>query len=479
MVSTKSRILAVDDDQNILHLLERFLDRSGFECLTASNTAAAVDLLEGNEFDLLLLDIAMPKTSGIDFLPEVVTRYPDMAVIMVTATADTATAIRAIREGAVDLFTKPLDLEEMSSRIKRTLERGARRLKIRHYQKRLEQLIQEGADDFQLRTWELEDLNRDFRSLLREGASDQEAHDRLHAGLAEFSENALTGLVLTSRDLTRRKRAEKEVAAALDKAEEADRLKSELLSTVSHELHIPLTAIKGFATTLLDNDDRLEQMEKREFLQEIDGAADRLTSLIDHLLQFSRLEAGMLPVDPVPACLDEIIAGALAHFRMRAPERLATMEVPDDLGLVIVDPRRLREVLDNLLDNALKYTPPESSIWIECSKATQDLQPLVRITVRDDGPGIPDGQLDSIFEPFNQSPGLATCNAKGVGLGLAICRHIINAHHGSLTAEHAPGHGVSFVISLPSAGIDCNEETRRIKRERSAFSKEGMAHPYR
>ena len=78
MVSTKSRILAVDDDQNILHLLERFLDGSGFECLTASNTAAAVDLLEGNEIDLLLLDIAMPNTSGIDFLPEVVTHMKTM-----------------------------------------------------------------------------------------------------------------------------------------------------------------------------------------------------------------------------------------------------------------------------------------------------------------------------------------------------------------------------------------------------------------
>lgn len=450
MVSVKSRILAVDDDLNILHLLERILDRSGFECVTAPNTATAMDCLDGNEFDLLLLDISMPKTSGIDFLPEVVARYPDMAVIMLTATADTATAIRAIREGAVDLFTKPLDPEEMISRINRTLDRRARRVKIRHCQQRLEQLVLDGADDFQSRTWELEDLNRDFRSLFREGASTQEAHDRLNAGLAEFSENLLTGLVFTFQDITQRKQAEKEVAAALGKAEEADRLKSELLSTVSHELHIPLAAIKGFATTLLDNDDRLEQIEKREFLQEIDDAADRLTSLIDHLLQFSRLEAGMLPIDPAPTCVDEIISGALAHFKMRAPNKRATMQVPGGLLPVIVDPRRLREVLDNLLDNALKYTPPEASIWIECSQAMQNLQPVVRITVRDNGPGIPEGQLNHIFEPFHQSPGPSTQSAKGVGLGLAICRHIIDAHQGSLTAERADPHGVSFVITLPS-----------------------------
>jgi PAS domain S-box-containing protein len=266
----------------------------------------------------------------------------------------------------------------------------------------------------------------------------------------------LAGIVLTFRDITLRKRAENEVAAALAKAKETDQLKSQLLSTVSHELHTPLAAIKGFTTTLLDNDDRLEQVEKREFLQEIDDAADRLT---DHLLQFSRLEAGMLPIDPAPTRVHEIIAGSLAHFRIRAPERVVTLEIPEDLGAVIVDPRRLREVLDNLLDNALKYTPPEASIWIECSQATKDLKPVARISVRDDGPGIPDGQLERIFEPFHQSNEPATYKAGGVGLGLAICRHIIDAHNGSLTAEPvSAGSGIAFAITLPVSAGNGEEE---------------------
>jgi signal transduction histidine kinase len=135
------------------------------------------------------------------------------------------------------------------------------------------------------------------------------------------------------------------------------------------------------------------------------------------------------------------------------------LEIPENLDAVIVDPRRLREVLDNLLDNALKYTPSESSIWIECSQTTKDLKPVARITVRDDGPGIPDGQLERIFEPFHQSSEPATYKAGGVGLGLAICRHIMDAHKGSLTAEPvSAGHGITFFITLPVSVANGEEE---------------------
>ncbi len=107
-------------------------------------------------------------------------------------------------------------------------------------------------------------------------------------------------------------------------------------------------------------------------MEEIDAASDRLNGLINHLLDFSRLEAGMLPVRPVPTDLNQIVSGSLGHIKIRAPQRSISLNIPQDIREVKADPRRLREVLDNVLDNALKYTPPDAQIWIECGEIAED-----------------------------------------------------------------------------------------------------------
>ena len=261
----------------------------------------------------------------------------------------------------------------------------------------------------------------------------------------------VTGVVLTFRDISERKKSEQDLAAALDNAQESDRLKSQLLSTVSHELHTPLAAIKGFATTLLTNEDKLEQPEKREFLEEIDAASDRLSGLINHLLDFSRLEAGMLPVRPVATNLKDIIYASLTHIRIRAPQKSISLNIPPSLPEVKADPRRLREVLDNVLDNALKYTPAHAQIWIKCEEITVGSCPSVQLCVRDDGPGIAKEQLTRIFEPFHQPNENGSRNTSGVGLGLAISRRILDAHQGRIWAESVERQGTTFYITVPLA----------------------------
>ena len=221
----------------------------------------------------------------------------------------------------------------------------------------------------------------------------------------------VTGMVPSAIDITERVRGKQklreyrdrleedvadrsgELAVALEQAQESGQLKSQLLSTVSHELRTPLTAIKGFSTALLDHQDQIGPKETFDFLHEIDQASDRLSGLIGNLLQLSSLEAGMLPIDPVPTGVEEIVEQAIRNFRIRAPEKPVSVDIPVDLPLVQTDPGRLREVVDNLLDNSLKYTPAESSIWIEGSEDNGDPSPMVRITVRDNGPGLPPNQL--------------------------------------------------------------------------------------
>ena len=202
---------------------------------------------------------------------------------------------------------------------------------------------------------------------------------------------------------------------------------------------------------MLDDGDKLEQTEKREFLEEIDAASDRLNGLINHLLDFSRLEAGMLPVRPVPTDLSEIVSRSLRHLKIRAPQRSVSLDIPADLPDVEADPRRLNEVLDNMLDNALKYTPSDAQIWIECEEIAEDSSTRVQLCVRDDGPGISEEDLGRIFEPFHQTYDKGVCSTSGVGLGLAISRRILDAHNGRIWAESVEGQGAAFYITLPLA----------------------------
>ena len=246
-----------------------------------------------------------------------------------------------------------------------------------------------------------------------------------------------------------RRLAEQE--AAFGAAEEADLMKSVLLSTVCHELRTPLTTIKGLTNVLLDYEDRLEKPEKRELLAGIDEASDRLAAMIDSLLAFARLDAGMLPMQLAPTRVDEVVRSAVAQLGLRADERHISLEVPPELPMAMVDADGLCQVLDNLLANALKYTPAETSIRVECSEVTYDGESALRVRVQDEGPGIPEDQLEAIFQPFYQLDHRVPRHAGGVGLGLAICRQIVDAHGGRLWAESVQGRGVAFVVTLPVA----------------------------
>ncbi len=227
--------------------------------------------------------------------------------------------------------------------------------------------------------------------------------------------------------------------------EELDRLKGNLLSTVSHELRAPLASIKGYATMLLDYDQRLDREEKREHLQSIDKATDRLSDLIDHLLDMSQLEAGLLSLEKTPISVSQLIQEAVDEAKLRASRHLIASQLDKRLPRVNIDAARIRQVLDNLLDNATKYSEEGTEVMVEAQRAKSGL--LISIT--DQGVGIPAEELPKVFDRMYRVEQRLIAKTAGIGLGLSICKGLVEAHGGRIWIESEEGKGSKCSFTLP------------------------------
>jgi signal transduction histidine kinase len=252
---------------------------------------------------------------------------------------------------------------------------------------------------------------------------------------------------------------------------ELDRMKTELLGTVSHELRTPLGSIKGYATTLLTHGSRLKRDEQREFLEIIDSEADRLKDLIENLLDLSRLEAGVLRIDREPSRLLPIVREVVRKVQLASREHVLELDWPVEDPLVNADLKRMYQVLQNLLTNAVKYSPDGGTITVAGRRERHDLV----VSVQDEGLGMPASELDRIFDRFHRVGGDNSRRIGGTGLGLAICKGLVDAHGGRIWAEsEGESKGSVFRFTLPllpeaaeptgSKGADDHQEANRTRR---------------
>jgi len=224
---------------------------------------------------------------------------------------------------------------------------------------------------------------------------------------------------------------------------ETEEMRSSLLSSVSHDLRTPLAAIAGAASRLLDGP--AEPDARRELLQTMVQESRRLSRLVENLLEMTRLESGAAVPNRQWHVLEEIVGSGLARLRDELGDRPVEVEIPADFPLLSVDGVLLEQALVNLLENAARYTPPGSRIEITAGRAGDRAE----IRVADEGPGLPPGAEERVFEKFFRGTAALPDGRRGVGLGLAICRAIVEAHAGRITARNRPGGGAEFVIWLP------------------------------
>jgi two-component system sensor histidine kinase KdpD len=236
--------------------------------------------------------------------------------------------------------------------------------------------------------------------------------------------------------------------------QEADRLKTALLSMVSHDFRSPLTSIKASVTGLLQEGIAYDPATQRELLRGIDQETDRLNGMVGNILALSRLEADAWRPRREPTPIAELVGTALGSFGAEENRRVEVHLAPG-LPEVELDPVQMVQVLRNLLDNALKYSPKDRPVLLVAAHAGDRLA----LEVQDRGMGLPPGEEQRVFEPFYRAPHLQESSLPGVGIGLAVCRGLVEAHHGTLTALRRPEGGTIFRIELPFGGSGMKDES--------------------
>jgi signal transduction histidine kinase len=260
-------------------------------------------------------------------------------------------------------------------------------------------------------------------------------------------ENAqLLGSVITFRDVTEKRAAAlaAEAERRYREAEAQNRAKDNFLATLSHELRTPMTSILGWVQFLRTG--HFDEQELAEALGTIESSARLQARLIDDMLDVSRMILGKFQVDLQPTRISEIVEAALTTARPMAAENdvQLTWEIDDRDALVDADPSRIQQVIHNLLTNAIKFTPAGKHVDLRLERGGGKL----RIRVKDEGEGIDPAFLPHVFERLRQAEG--SNKRSGLGLGLAIARHIVELHHGDIVAaSEGLGHGAEFTVTLP------------------------------
>ena len=243
---------------------------------------------------------------------------------------------------------------------------------------------------------------------------------------------------------------EKEESELLAKNE---KMRANLLRAISHDLRTPLTSISGNADNLLSNGDGFDADTKQQIYTDIYNDSVWLTNLVENLLSVTRLEDGNMKLNKSAELIDEIISEALNHINKRSVDHKITVYESDDIMLVDVDARLIVQVIINIVDNAIKYTPKGSEIMI----STQKKDKILSVSIADNGNGITDDIKDKVFDMFYTGANKIADSRRSLGLGLALCKTIISAHGGEITVSDNNPHGAVFTFTLPVKEVDINE----------------------
>src|SRR5438876_6582564 len=397
------KVLVVDDEGSVAVTIKAILQLDGYNVATTTSGAQARAMVRGAASALVLTDLRPEDGDGLDVLKAVRESYPDTVTIMLTGYASLESAIQALRAGAYDYLVKPSEVEELRSTVARGIER--RRL----------------GQELRQRVAELANLNAYLQQ-------------RIDEATAELKER-------------------------YEQLKELDRMKSQFLSIASHELKTPITAMSGFLQVALRRVGRLSEGEAAapvaeglrgitEQLEVVYRQTGKLARLVDELLDVSRIQTGRIEFRYGNVDLGELANEVATRMQLTTTAHEISVR-RDSENVVTADRDHLEQALNNLVTNAIKYSPSGGAITIDVRPDDDG----VRLSVTDQGIGIPAEELESIFGLFYRSPDRAARDAAGMGLGLYISKEIVLRHGGRIWAESGGAKGSTLNVVIPRVPI--------------------------
>jgi PAS domain S-box-containing protein len=479
-------ILIVDDDRALLEALPGTLKLrlDGIEIDTSDDAVDALERIREVDYDAVVSDIKMPGLDGLEVLREIKKLRPKTPTLLITGHGEHDLAVQALRGGAYDFVQKPIDRDYFVASLERAIE--LRRLERRVDEQRLalerHARVLEHVDDG-IFLVDDEGVVQHWNPAA-EAATGIGAEEALGCRIDEVLTGwtAVAGLIPVAPGLDPAGSTSKTLPLELDGKElwltisgvrfvdgivyafrnateqrALDELKGEFVATVSHELRTPLAAIYGSAQTLRREDLTLDQDTRARLLEVITTESERLTRIAGDILLANTLASGRLRLDhrtvDVSTLATEVVDEVRAAFADRGDIRIELLG-SDGIGEIVADADRLRQILINLLDNAVKYSPDGGRVRLELETRASG----IRFAVSDEGIGISPSEQQQIFGKFYRVDPALSRGVRGTGLGLYICRELARRMQGHVSVESREGEGSTFYVDLPVVRPAAKEE---------------------
>jgi signal transduction histidine kinase len=464
-------ILVIDDEAHVREGCRKVLARDGYEVTIAESGEVGLKMIERQHYDIILLDLMMPSLSGFDVLAQVKALHPDTVIIVISGYATVENSIEAMKRGAFDFIPKPFSPEQLRVITRKAIEYTRAMQDIADEKSRMRVLINRLSDGVMatdsrkrvvlantafLRMAKTPEFFEHIEQMVDKAlAISKDDPKELTEEICCGAEDGQPGPILNARCIPYIDRAGRNVGTItvlhdITALKRMDQIKSEFVSMVSHEIRSPLNSVLAQLKVILDGLAGEVTPRQQEILSRAYEKVKSLMSLSSELLDLARIESGLISQEKEQLNLSDILADQVAFYSAAAQAKnisLALEPLPE-LASVFVDRRNMEEVVSNLINNAINYTPEGGKVAV--SAAMEDV--YLRISVQDSGLGIAPEDLERIFAPFYRVKNDKTRFIIGTGLGLAIVKSIVEAHNGYIRVESEPERGSTFHVYIPCLG---------------------------
>jgi len=500
----QANILVIDDEQIMREGCSRILSKDGWAVITAENGKQGLEVIQTDPkiIDLILLDLMMPGVSGMEVLDQVRNIDPSLLVIVITGYATVESAVEAMKKGAYDFIPKPFTPDQLRIVVRRALERKSLQKEAEFLRSERERSLRDIATEKSKIKTIINCMgdgvlvcDRDSCVVLSNPAASRmlkvsetsllgnllpqcNLHPELSKTIQESLSTTDKSYTSVSQELSVGESGEiflrahtapvrndlgetlgsVTVLQDISHLKELDKMKSEFIAMVAHELRAPLASVEQQLTVILNKMAGEVTAKQQQLLSRAKERTKGLLTLIKDLLDISKIEAGMMVQYKEPLSLQEVAQKVVDLMRTEAEAKKLDLQIsaPSKLPLIGADRNSMEGIFTNLISNAIKYTPEGGKIEVTLSEESG----FVKAVVSDTGIGIKKEDLPRIFDKFYRVKTAETRQIVGTGLGLSIVKSIVDAHLGSISVESEEGGGTAFTVLLPKESNPsiCREE---------------------